>query len=232
MTPPTTINELYDQTTEHAIDHAVLAAPIDSPFEAYLARSNVAKLHIGCGKHLLPGWLNSDFTPQLPEVARLDATAIFPIRAAAFDYIFSEHMIEHVPFEGGQNMLNESYRVLKSGGRIRISTPDLKFLIDLYAPQKTALQQAYIDWATRRFVPSGIASDTFVINNFMRNWGHLFIYDTKTLRHALAAAGFVDISAHSVNHSAVPDFMQLEHDGRMPPGFLQLETMTMEARKP
>jgi predicted SAM-dependent methyltransferase len=199
---------------------------------AYLSRHSVAKLHVGCGMRRIPGWLNSDVHPRGEDVVPLDATAAFPVGDAVFDYVFTEHMIEHVPYEGGLNLIKESFRVLRRGGRLRISTPDMRFLVELYAAEKTPLQQAYIEWAAGRFVASGIATDTFVINNFVREWGHLFIYDAKTLRHALTEAGFVDIESYPINQSDAPALRGLEHDGRMPPGFLQLETMTMEARKP
>ena len=45
-------------------------------------------------------------------------------------------MIEHLKYSDGQNMLKESFRVLKPKGKIRISTPDLQFLIDLTKRKK------------------------------------------------------------------------------------------------
>ena len=62
----------------------------------------------------------------------LDATQTFPLPDCSFDYIFSEHMIEHVTYQNGKRMILECYRVLKPGGLLRISTPDLSFLVDLY----------------------------------------------------------------------------------------------------
>ena len=101
--------------------------------EDYLARGGPAKLHIGCGENLLEGWLNSDLYPGSDRVLHFDATGRFPFADATFDYVFSEHMIEHVPYEGALSMLRECRRVLKPGGRARISTPDLRFLVGLYA---------------------------------------------------------------------------------------------------
>jgi predicted SAM-dependent methyltransferase len=57
-----------------------------------------------------------------------------------FDYVFSEHMIEHVSYAEGLLMLRECLRVLKPGGRIRIATPSLEVLLDLYKPSKTPIQ--------------------------------------------------------------------------------------------
>jgi SAM-dependent methyltransferase len=99
----------------------------------YLAQSKVKKLHIGCGKNVLPGWLNMDALPLLPDVLYLDATRRFSFKDAAFDYIFSEHMIEHISYQHGLNMLAECRRVLQPSGKIRISTPDLNFLVNFIA---------------------------------------------------------------------------------------------------
>lgn len=48
----------------------------------------------------------------------------FPFRNKTFDYVFSKSVIEH--FQNPDNFMNESYRVLKPGGRIIIMTPDWK----------------------------------------------------------------------------------------------------------
>ena len=198
----------------------------------YLRRDGAKKLHLGCGHSILEGWLNSDFSPARPDVIRLDATTAFPIPSDSFDYVFSEHMIEHIAYRDGLNMLGESFRVLKPGGKIRVSTPDLQFLVDLYAEPKTALQKHYIEWATETFVKTPEASDTIVINNFVRDWGHQFIYDAKTLSRALELAGFGAVERFDINHSNDPALTNLENASRMPPGFLQLESFTLEATKP
>ena len=65
-------------------------------------------------------------------VYQLDVTKPFPFQSGIFDAVFSERMIEHIPYLAGRSTLQECFRVLKAGGMIRISTPNLHFLIDLY----------------------------------------------------------------------------------------------------
>jgi predicted SAM-dependent methyltransferase len=198
----------------------------------YLANNTVNRLHIGCGGNILTDWLNSDYYPAQPNVIHLDATKHFPFEANTFDYVFSEHMIEHIKYTDGLHMLKECNRILKTNAIIRISTPNLKFVVDLYSNQKTELQERYIKWASDNFIKNGYYCDTMVINNFVRDWGHLFIYDDKTLRHSLELSGFVDIKPCNLNVSDDPNLKDLENDARMPAGFLQLESFTLEARKP
>jgi predicted SAM-dependent methyltransferase len=142
-------------------------------------------------------------------------------------------MIEHLRLADGLKMLEECFRVLRSGGRIRISTPDLRFLIELEG-DRTELQERYVEWSAATFVPhiKGFAGESLVINNYMRDWGHQFIYDERTLRAALESCGFCETTRHRLNDSADENLRDLENAQRMPDGFLALETMTLEARKP
>lgn len=203
--------------------------------QSYLAGHPVRRLHIGCGPHLLDGWLNADYEPKARSVLCLDATQRFPLPSDSFDTVFSEHMIEHVPHAGGAAMLSEVFRVLRPGGRVRITTPDFAFLVRLYAAsaEPSSLQRAYIDWACATFVPNAPQADAlFVVNNYVRDWGHQFIYDERCLRAALIRAGFVDVESRRLNESSDPALQGLENLDRMPEGFLALESLTLEARKP
>lgn len=200
----------------------------------YFAANTSRKLHLGAGNNRLPGWLNTDIDVGLAkDKIYLDASKPFPFNDNVFDFVFSEHMIEHISYEHGVFMLRESYRVLKPNGRIRLSTPDLAFLIDLYTPAKSALQISYIKWATDDSIPyAPFDADTFVINNYMRNWGHQFIYDEKILTHALQGAGFRDVCKYEIGASQCSALQSLENETRMPAGFLRLESLTLEAVKP
>lgn len=200
--------------------------------QSYLSSHKIRKLHIGCSDHILDGWLNTDISPQFPFVLRLDASQPFPLGNDEFDYIFSEHMIEHILYPQGMQMLSECYRVLRKNGRVRISTPNLNFLIDLYKEEKTDLQKNYIKWATDQFIRSAPWYDElFVINNFVRDWGHKFIYNEKILAASLRKVGFSKILRCELNKSEEEALRNLENENRMPAGFLKLETMTLEGVK-
>jgi predicted SAM-dependent methyltransferase len=164
----------------------------------------------------------------------LDATERFPFMDSTFDYAFSEHMIEHIEYTKGLHMLRECLRILKPGGKIRIATPDLRFLVELYKSEKSELQDRYIEWAVNSFLPHiGIYQDVFVINNFVRDWGHQFIYDTKTLSEAMSASGFINVTRYSPDESDDTNLQGLEmHNTQIPDEFNRLETIVLEGRKP
>ena len=70
----------------------------------YLRGKGPHKLHLGCGHNVRPGWLNSDYYPPSDSVLHVDATAPFPLPDASLDYVFSEHMIEHLSYPDGMRM--------------------------------------------------------------------------------------------------------------------------------
>lgn len=204
----------------------------DQIAKQYFAISKSTKLHIGCGTNVMNGWLNSEFHPAKPSVMHLDATKPFPFEDGKFDYIYSEHFIEHISYQDGIRMLQECYRVLKHDSTIRIATPNLQFLIDLYQDRESRNSAEYIQWATDNFIQYAPYHDaSFVLNNFFRGFGHLFIYDESTLCASLRHAGFTSIVKCDINRSEDIGMQSLEHVGRRPPSFYRLETMVLEARK-
>jgi predicted SAM-dependent methyltransferase len=200
--------------------------------DEYLRTAPVKKLQLGCGVHLHPGWLNSDLEPP-PGAIHLDVTRTFPFADRSFDRVYSEHLIEHVSYRQGAHLLSECRRVLKPGGRLRVATPDLAFLVELYRADKSDRQRNYIEWSTRSYIPDApVHADTFVINNFVRDWGHKFIYDEKILRSLLETVGLRGVARYALGESDDAELRGLENEGRMPAGFLALETIVLEATRP
>ena len=67
----------------------------------------------------------------------LNVTKQFPYTDNAFDYVFSSHLFEHLYPTDAIFCLKEVYRVLKVGGVLRISVPDLDKIIASYDPTRT-----------------------------------------------------------------------------------------------
>lgn len=197
----------------------------------YLRSHEVRKLHLGGGG--LPGWLNSDIFPAHWRIVRLDATRPFPLPTASFSFVFSEHMIEHIPVAGARRMLAESHRVLRPGGRIRIATPDFARVVQLYG--NTALtDKNYLCWSiAHNHLASDLPADVVVINSLFHDHDHQFLYDEAALTALLAAAGFVDIVRYGPGESDCPELrgIEMHHQviGTEPNRF---ETLVLEARKP
>lgn len=196
------------------------------------------KLHIGCGRVPLDGWINTDICVN-ESIKYLDASRIFPFKEETFQYIFSEHLFEHLEVSLGISMLNECYRILESGGRIRLSMPNLEFLIRMYNNPDEPLHRQYIEWSLTNFNPfvAGLFPGkdypmAFIVNNFIQHWGHKMVYDKATIKILLERTGFKQITFMESGKSEIPEFQNIESHGKMIPGWANLlESMTVEACK-
>jgi predicted SAM-dependent methyltransferase len=197
----------------------------------YLSTHDRAKLHLGCGPHQLSGWLNADITVFRPDNVVVDATRQFPLPSSSFDFVFTEHMVEHLPLDGALNTFRESYRVLRPAGVIRVSTPDLKFLLSLTVEPLDEIRTKYITWSCQEYLQTPVVNSAVVINNFVRNWGHKFIFDRETLAWALQAAGFRDVRFCTAGQSERAELDGLENTLRLPHDFVALESICAEAVK-
>ncbi len=183
--------------------------------KASLKSHKVHSLQIGAGANILDGWLNTNEAKFSSRVIFLDAAKVFPFKDSTFDYVFSEHQIEHLTFQEGQFMLCECMRVLKPGGKIRIATPDLERLLGLYGPEQNEIQRRYIKWIGDAYCrEGGPCGAAFVINNAFYNWEHHFLYDFATLRDVMGKAGFVDIKRYPAGESDDKVLRGIEHHGK------------------
>jgi predicted SAM-dependent methyltransferase len=87
------------------------------------------KLNFGCGRKILPGFVNLDFV-DLPGVhVRHDIWVFpYPFPGEKFDYILASHVLEHIPpilghRDGLLQVVEELHRILKSGGTLEIRVP-------------------------------------------------------------------------------------------------------------
>jgi predicted SAM-dependent methyltransferase len=200
-------------------------------FRLYLGNHSSPKLHIGASNRHLKGWLNTDLVPG-ESVARLDATKPFPLPSDRFECVQAEHMIEHIPYLDGVKMLKECHRILRPNGVVRIVTPNLKRILELYASDLSPAHEVYLEWMRKTFTPeTPEPAAVFVINTFFRSWGHQFIYDERTLRDALHAAGFRELRLCRLGESVHPELLNIENIDRYPVGLLDFESIAIEAVK-
>lgn len=198
----------------------------------YLRNHSIVKLQLGCSRHFLPDWLNTDISLRgcLAGSVYMDASKRFLLPDNSVDYIYTEHMIEHLNYNQVHSMLSECFRVMKKGGVLRIATPNYLFLDDLYKHPGKEINRKYIEWAAEKGnIP---AMPILVINRFHTSWGHQIIYDKDSLAALLKESGFTNVCECKMSISEHEPLNNVErHFQTMPYDLCCLETMILEAKK-
>lgn len=170
----------------------------------YLRSAQVKKLQIGAGTSNLEGWLNSDIEPTSGQ-AYVDASKRTVFADGTFQYIFGEHVIEHLNYEDGLSFLEEAHRILAPGGRIRMVTPNLKQFVAMFDGSDPERRKAVADYVPRKLAihkwPNTPDNLCFILNYELRSWGHEFVYTPEMLRAHFQAAGFKDIRQYAAGES-------------------------------
>jgi len=153
------------------------------------------KLHLGCGKRFLPGFVHIDAVdyPHVDHVATIDNLSF--IQNDSVDLIYNCHVLEHFKRRDVDRVLREWFRVIKPGGIIRVSVPDFSKLCDVYQ-KKNQLDL--------------VIGALFGRQDYLYNI-HYNVFDFSSLSRALEQAGFVNVRNYDwreTEHAEVDDFSQ------------------------
>jgi len=153
------------------------------------------KINIGCGWECRDGWINADNTSKWQAsnypITKMDATDKWPYDDNTFEYVLSEHMIEHIPEAKGLFMLKEAFRTLKIGGIIRITCPNRTFAESLPGNDGHPFVNAYSRKIFNR--PPQQGDGTKISNRTLKEQGHVWVPTAEQLIAQLVKAGFSNV---------------------------------------
>jgi predicted SAM-dependent methyltransferase len=130
-----------------------------------------------------------------------------PFHDASVDFVFSSHFLEHLCQAAAVRLLRDSYRVLRAGGVIRTCVPDLEKAVQLYLHGE---RESFLNY--------------FFTDERLGRHRHRYMYDFETLRAALSAAGFVEVTRCEYRSGRTPDLDFLDNRSD--------ETLYVEAIRP
>jgi predicted SAM-dependent methyltransferase len=166
------------------------------------------KLHIGCGKGLLAGWINIDVSPA---PLSLNVQWGLPFPDASVRHIFVSHLLEHLFFpKDVKPFLEEIHRVLAPGGIVRVVVPDIEQCIEAYVNNDSSF------FGSRRETWTWWPENPTRLEDFLAYAGagaepaylfesHKYGYDFETLSRSLADAGFVGVTRSKYMGSEHPE---------------------------
>jgi predicted SAM-dependent methyltransferase len=130
-----------------------------------------------------------------------------PLPDSCADFVYSSHMLHHLYRDTAGNLLREVLRVLKPGGTVRLTVPDLEYIFSLY-------QQGKREQALKYFFYTEPRGELF---------SRRYQYDFSLLRALLSETGFGDITRCAFREGRTPDLERLD---RLPE-----QSLFVEARR-
>jgi predicted SAM-dependent methyltransferase len=144
----------------------------------------------------------------------MDITGALPVAADTVDWVYAEHLIEHVTLKAGIAWLTEVKRILRPGGLLRVTTPDLRVYAQAYVNDDGFFgkHRRRMNRALTGVAPAMPARGAFMFNQLFYVYGHRWLYDREELTYALTAAGFAEdgIAVRAYRDGAIADVADLD----------------------
>ena len=147
-----------------------------------------ARLHLGCGSHIMHGWLNVDGARRPMLDAVMDFHRDLPkIPDNVLSWIYTSHVVEHWFPDMVPGMLRHLHRALQPGGKLTIATTDIDGIYKNW--YLTNLNDGY-SWAAALFGQTNSADHPFD--------AHRDCFNYAKLERLLLGAGFASVRQWSV----------------------------------
>lgn len=160
----------------------------------------IKRVQVGCGPHnVMQDWWNTDIRKLAGIDAALDATQPWPYED--LEYVYGEHFLEHLTLDGAIAFLRHAGNSLRVGGKLRMSTPNLEWVLRTHYP--------YENTGTDEIVSGALQT-----NRAFHGWGHQFLYSEGMLRYLLGEMGFEGISFFTYGESDTPALKNIERHGK------------------
>lgn len=198
--------------------------------------STFDRVNAGCGDLFVENWLNiglfsNRWIPYgtLKKVGpayamHFDLTETPPLKPNNVKFLYSSHFIEHLSFAQAFDFLKWCNSIMREGGVIRLTTPDLELWIKKYYENDLTffknfyqIESSYPDLTTKGEILVGQ----------IQGWTHQWLYDCSSLEDILKRAGFRDITRKEAFESSIPDIAKLEPCSE----FRMMESLYIEAVK-
>ncbi len=164
-------------------------------------------LNLGGGSNLFDRWLTADIDPRADIYVNI--TTPLPFDNETIDVVYLEEVIEHVSYEKAASLSRECFRILKAGGTLRLTTPDLDSFVSHF---------------------DGSVKCEKAINSIFYNHGHKYIYCRSGIIDLLKLSGFNPIRRSSFGDER-SEFGEFDtHAFRFDASDIQL-TQYLEAKK-
>lgn len=170
-------------------------------------------LYVGCGHHRMNGFTHVEISVGKqykkggdvgPPDILADITRHIPLKDSSVDLIFSRATLEHLTYKELINHFLECHRLIKKGGFIRMSVPDMDIMINNYINKQEDLEKAKReDEISIDSMPCENHTDLFIQRVLYHD--HYYLHNFDTLSRALKKTGFTNIKRVNPGQTPLSD---------------------------
>jgi len=213
------------------------------------------RLNLGCGLQAPSGWVNVDSSwnarlAKHPLVRRTlsrlrllpsdklgipwsssifihDIRKRLPFPDGSATVVYASHVLEHLYRDEGRQLIMESFRVLRSGGVLRVVVPDLRVIAEEYLGSSSMGGQngsgesltpadRFNERLLMRWPPPSSSHLLYRIYGSLKDFhSHKWMYDADSLTTLFTRAGFVNVERRDCYDSRIQDIRSVEHESRI-----------------
>lgn len=178
------------------------------------------KINLGCGTNKLDGWQNYD--------SEVDITKMLPFVNDSADFVFAEHVVEHVTYEQALSFFAECHRVLRVGGVCRIAVPSV---VRVWREATPDYMRFTRKWSRPVNETEPMLRRASMMNILFMH-GHKAPWTQELLLASLFYAGFDVVKPFTPGHSEIEELRGVEGHGRVISEYFNwIETVVVEATK-
>ena len=153
------------------------------------------KLHLGCGKVHIPGFVNIDQYDNDSVNVVDDVKKLSKFQSNSVDLIYAAHVLEHFTRWEYKDVLRRWKELLKPNGILRIAVPDFEVISKYYIKTKDI---------------NTIKGTLYGHQDYVGNY-HYWCWDFIAMKNDLESVGFKDIKRYdwrNTDHSHIDDYSQ------------------------
>jgi predicted SAM-dependent methyltransferase len=186
------------------------------------------KIEVGAATTSRTGWLSGDITYRTRNY--MDATERWPFADGSASHVYADNVVEHLGMSPNRRLLQEAFRVLRPGGRIRLVTPDVERLARIYL---TGGQDADQHIQAARASGYEAHHPVDLLRIVFQEAGHHvgYLWDLQALKAELEGVGFVSVVRQEPGSSDDEVFRGLESRNAATPGETSI-ALIVEASRP
>ncbi len=169
-------------------------------------------LYVGCGNHRMSGFTHVEINIGKqykkggdvgPPDILADITRHIPLENNSVDLIFSRATLEHLTYYELINHFLECHRLIKKGGFVRMTVPDLDIMIDNYLKKEENLEKAKLESEISNSEPIENHTDLFISRLLYHD--HYYLHNYDTLSRALKKTGFTNIKKVNAGQTQISE---------------------------